>query len=145
MPGLATLALLLGLALPQPLPEQPGAGAIVMANGAALPTSRIEGTWHVTRVRENALPPAAKIEINFAEGRVWGIAGCSSFSATATTEGDALRLGMIDYGSTECETEVMEASSDFIRALGLSGRFEVTEAGVLTLYSGAVPLVVAER
>lgn len=145
MPGIVLLAVVLGLAVPQTHHVRPVAGDVTMANGEALQGPGILGKWHVTEVRGATLPPEAKIDINFDGERVWGIAGCSGFNATAAVEGDLLRLGMISFGSTECEPEIMQAASDFIRAFGTAGRFEVGTDGRLTLYAAQIPVVVAER
>lgn len=145
MLGPCLLSLLLALAAPALHPARSPEGGPQMVNGQPRTPPAIDGRWRVVEVEGVAVPPGITIDMAFAAGMVSGTAGCAGFRATTAIADGNLGLGMVSHGPQDCDDEVMAAGSGFVRALGLSGRYEIGADGRLTLYSSVIPLVVAVR
>ena len=117
----------------------------ILANGGTEDMTALSGEWRVTWIAFAELPPDVPILLRFAPGRVSGLAGCSTFEGTLTVTGNALSLGPVESGGTECAPEWMKATSDFLRVLSLSNRYELGPEGRLKLLGANIATLEATR
>lgn len=99
------------------------------AGGAALtfkaePAPVLAGpTWHVTGYnngRQAVVSPllGTALTLRFADGAVQGFAGCNTFRASYTSEGDRLAIGPVATTRKSCSGEgVMQQEREFLAAL----------------------------
>ena len=123
----------------------PAMEGTILANGGTEDAAALSGEWRVTWIAFAELPPDVPILLRFAPGRVSGLAGCSNFEGSIEVTGNTFSLGPVESDGTECSPEWMKATSDFLRVLSLSDRYEVAPDGRLTLLGANIATVEAAR
>lgn len=123
----------------------PAMEGTILANGGTPDAGTLSGEWRVTWIAFADLPPDVPILLRFAPGRVFGLAGCSNFEGTIAVTGNSFALGPVESDGTECSPEWMKATSDFLRVLSQSDRYEVAADGRLRLSGANIPTLEAAR
>src|SRR5262249_52662674 len=87
-------------------------------------------TWSVTGFnngREAVISPITGIPLtlSFGDGRVTGRAGCNTYSASFTQQGDTIRIGSITTGRRRCPGNVMTQERNFLQALRSAVRWSI--------------------
>jgi heat shock protein HslJ len=87
------------------------------------PAPELSGTWTVTGFnngREAVVSPILNTHLTlaFENGRVSGRAGCNTFTATFTTEGNSIKIGRAAVTQKMCmDNDVMTQEQQFLKAL----------------------------
>lgn len=105
----------------------------------------LAGGWTVTEIAFAELPPEAKVTMNFADGKLSGLAACNDYEATIDVKGGKFNLGPMARNDEDCDTELIEAEVNFMRVLERSNRFEIATDGKLTLFALDFMMLKARR
>lgn len=107
----------------------------------AAPPPRLEGiTWEVTGFnngRHAVVGPlvGTTLTVSFQDGSLVGHAGCNSFRATYTREGDRLSVGPAAATRMSCDGKgVMEQERSFLAALQSATTWAIDDRGMLDLH-----------
>jgi heat shock protein HslJ len=117
---------------------------LIAASGTVLafeaePPPRLEGvTWDVTGFNNNrhaviGLLTEAQITLSFEQGSVSGEAGCNTFRAPYTTDGNRIRIGPSVTTRKACSEERMVQERTFLAALESAVTWSL-EGGVLDMH-----------
>ena len=123
------------------------AAAIAVTGAEAIATdeeamSDLSGTWAVTEIAYAEIPEEAVVTIDVADGIMKGRAACGTYRAVLNIKGDHLHKGEIERSDNDdCEIEMEEAKSNFLRILEVVDRFEVGADGGLTLLAQERPMI----
>lgn len=104
-----------------------------------------EGPWQVTELAGAPMPEGVEATLEFAEGRVSGLAGCNRFAGAVELTGEGLRFGPLDATRMACAEPWMEAEARLLAALEATTRFDIGPGGALLLFAGEAPLLLARR
>jgi heat shock protein HslJ len=108
----------------------------VMSFQAEAPPALAGGTWTVTGYnngRQAVVSPAPGTELSLAfaeDGSLSGNAGCNSFRASYTVDGDRMTVGPAATTRKFCGPEVMDQERAFLAALGSVTRWTI-DGGML--------------
>lgn len=103
------------------------------------PAPRLEGvTWDVTGFNNNrhavvSLLAGTRITFSFADGTASGNAGCNTFRAPYSTQGNSLKVGPVITTRMSCASELMVQEREFLAALESAVTWSV-EGGVLDMH-----------
>jgi heat shock protein HslJ len=133
-------------ALKGPVSHSAGTNRLTLttASGAVLEFERevpmaLEGrSWDVTLYNNGrqavvSPKPDTRLTLSFANGQVSGHAGCNTFRATYSAEGDRMTIGPAVTTRKACAEAVMAQERDFLAALASAARW-TTEGGVLDMH-----------
>lgn len=120
MPFFRSIALTLALALPACAQD-------------GLPT----GEYIVEDIEQRGVMDIAKTSLDFAEGRVAGLAACNTYTASYEVDGSALTIGPAAATRKMCPEALMNQEQAFFDALGRVTRYEIDETGALLLFGDA--------
>lgn len=107
----------------------------------AAPEPRLEGVvWHVTGFnngRQAVVSPlvGTTLTVEFRDGAVGGHAGCNTFRARYTREGNRLRVGAATATRKHCAgAGVMEQERQFLAAIESATTWAIDERGMLDVH-----------
>jgi heat shock protein HslJ len=117
---------------------------VTTASGAVLeferePALTLEGrSWDVTLYNNGRQAvvtpdPETRLTLSFASGTVSGHAGCNTFRATYSVQGDRITIGPPVTTRKACADAVMAQERDFLAGLESAARWS-TEGGVLEMH-----------
>jgi len=119
-------------------PEPNGEPALVFA---ATAPPRLEGVaWEVTGYnngRQAVVSPltGTVLTVTFENGAIVGNAGCNSFRAAYTRDGDRLTVGPAAATRKQCKSDVMKQEQEFLAAIESATTWGV-DHGMLDLHRG---------
>lgn len=117
---------------------------LTTASGAVLefepePTMTLEGhTWNVNDYNNGrqavvSLLPNTQITLSFEKGAVSGSAGCNTFRATSSVQGNRIKIGPAATTRMMCAEDVMGQERAFLKALESATRWAI-EGGMLDMH-----------
>jgi putative lipoprotein len=93
----------------------------------------LAGTWFVTDIRSREVLKDSEPSLQFSEdGRISATAGCNKMSSSADVDDDGIAIGMIAATRMICPEPLMNQESEFMMALELVRRFNIS-GDLLTL------------
>ena len=109
--------------------------ALTYSRAAAL---SLEGTeWHLSGIVEGEVTVGSSIDngitLQFTNGQIAGNAGCNSYSASYTLEGEKLSLGEITSTLMACEEAVNQRETAFLTALGKVTGYQLDRSSLILL------------
>ena len=114
-----------------------GTLAIANAKGAVLtykaetPVSLTSGTWVMTGYNNgkqavvSALPDVEVTAIFGADGQLSGSAGCNTYNAPYTVDGNKIKIGMAITTMMACEQPIMDQESQYLAAIQTAAVYKI--------------------
>lgn len=110
-------------------------------------STALVGEWTVTEIDATPVLDGAPATLVFGDdGTLGGNTGCNSFSATYSTDGDALMLDS-EMASTlmACDEATNDQETAFFEVMNDLATYEIADGGTLTITSNEAASIVAER
>ncbi len=106
-------------------------GVTVLTYMAETPVSLTGGTWVMTGYNNgkgavvSALPDTKVTAIFGADGRLSGSAGCNTYSAPYTVDGNKIKIGMAISTMMACEQPVMDQEALYLAAIQTAATYRI--------------------
>ena len=98
----------------------------------------LSGSWRLVTMGEpaspGAVPQAAELTAEFADGRISGSGGCNRFVGGYKTQGEKLMVEPLASTSMACEGSLAGQEAKYFKALQAAQRYEVDSQGQLTIF-----------
>ncbi len=110
------------------------------------PADLLTGNWSVTNLGETPVVEDAPVTLQFdTEGKVSGNASCNRYSGGFELTGEGLTFEPLVSTRMACDQPRMDQENRFLKLMETVSRFEIGEAGQLTLLANDDPVIVAAR
>jgi heat shock protein HslJ len=122
-----------------PTPAATAAASPSAATGSAAPLALDGTTWLLTDyVSPDAahftVPAAVTPTAKFDAGTISGNAGCNTFSAPYTIQGDSITFGPAVSTKIACESPMSDVENAYLQALSVSDKVAILDDGRLQLW-----------
>jgi heat shock protein HslJ/uncharacterized membrane protein len=107
------------------------------------PLDLLQGDWSVVAIGDSEVPQGVEVTIRIDKDRIGGISGCNRYSGGLTLTGESLTVGPVAMTRIACPPDRMILERKFTEALQKVDRFDIRDAGRLTLIGGDRILIVA--
>lgn len=104
------------------------------------------GAWVVEDIARRGLIDYSRVTLNFGDdGRLSGLAGCNSYSASYEVSGSGLAIGQAIATLRPCAPALGNQEREFLRLLAEVARFEFDSSGALILTTPSGETLTARR